>query len=127
MTSHIRTIYLQDKSAFAASISGSLTERGFTTETFDESTEQIEAIDGVVLFHENHNFDKHIAELRDLFDKRQVATHKIDMSGTMNVALSHLSLFFERIKCKNVLFLGSESLKDNPKLEIFKEKWTLTN
>jgi len=125
MISHIRVIYLEDKSAFAASIGSSLTERGFTTEVFNESAEQIEAIDGVVLFHENHNFDRHIAELRDLFDKRQVATHKIDMSGTMNVALSHLSLFFDRIKCKNVLFLGSENLKDNPKLEIFKEKWHL--
>jgi len=125
MTAHIKTIFLQDKSAFAASIGNSLTERGFTTQVFDESQDQIESIDGVVLFHDNHNFDKHIAELRDLFDKRQVATHKIDMSGTMNVALSHLSLFFDRIKCRNVLFLGSESLKDHPKLEVFKEKWHL--
>lgn len=92
---------------------------------FVESAEQIEVIDGVVLFHENHNFDKQVAELRDLFDQRQVAMHKIDLSGTMNVALSHLSLFLDRTKCKNVLFLGSENLKDNPKLEVFKEKWTL--
>ena len=94
-------------------------------EIFVESPEQIEIIDGVVLFHENHNFDKQVAELRDLFDQHQVAMHKIDLSGTMNVALSHLSLFLDRTKCKHVLFLGSENLKDNPKLEVFKEKWTL--
>ncbi len=123
MTPHDSTIYLQEKTAFAASIRPSLTDRGLVTAPFDDS--QIEYIDGVVLFHDNHNFDKSVAELRDLFENRQVGMHKIDLSGTMNVALSHLSLFFDRTKCKKVLFLGSESLKDHPKLEIFKEKWIL--
>lgn len=123
MTPHDSTIYLQEKTAFAASVRPSLTDRGFTTVAFDES--QIEYIDGVVLFHDNHNFDKSVAELRDVFETRQVAMHKIDLSGTLNVALSHLSLFFDRTKCKKVLFLGSESLKDHPKMEIFNEKWTL--
>lgn len=123
MTPHDSTIYLQEKTAFAASIGPSLTARGFATQAFDES--QVEFIDGVVLFHDNHNFDKSVAELRDLFELRQVAMHKIDLSGTLNVALSHLSLFFDRTKCKKPLFLGSENLKDHPKLEIFKEKWIL--
>jgi hypothetical protein len=43
----------------------------------------------------------------------------------MNVALSHLSLFFDRTKCKNVLFLGSDNLKNHPKLAVFQEKWNL--
>ena len=125
MTTHIKTIYTPEKSAFAADIRNWLTERGFTVETFEETPDKIEIIDAVVIFHENHNFDRPVAELRDLFEKRQTAMHKIDMSGTMNVAISHLSLFFERTQCKNVLFLGSESLKDTPKMELFKEKWNL--
>jgi hypothetical protein len=125
MTTHIKTIYTPEKSAFATNIRSWLTDRGFNVEAFDESIDQVEAIDAVVIFHENHNFDRPVADLRDLFDKRQVAMHKIDMSGTMNVAISHLSLFLERTQCKHVLFLGSEGLKDNPKMELFKEKWNL--
>lgn len=125
MTTHIQIIYTPEKSAFAADVRNWLVDKGFTVETFDESMDQIERIDAVVIFHENHNFDRPVAELRDLFEKRQVAMHKIDMSGTMNVALSHLSLFFERTKCKHVLVMGSENLKDHPKMDLFKEKWNL--
>jgi hypothetical protein len=102
-----------------------LVESGFNVVSFDNSQEQAEKIDAVVLFHENHNFDKRVSELRDNFDRLQVASHKIDLSGTMNVALSHLSLFFDRTKCKNVLFLGSDNLKNHPKLAVFQEKWNL--
>jgi hypothetical protein len=125
MTTHIQIIYTPEKSAFSADIRNWLTDKGFVVESFTETAEQIERMDAVVIFHENHNFDRNVAELRDLFEKRQVAMHKIDMSGTMNVALSHLSLFFERTKCKHVLILGSENLKDNPKMDLFKEKWNL--
>lgn len=125
MTLHIKTIYTEEKSPFAITIRSWLEGRGFQVETFNESIEQMDAIDAVVIFHDNHNFDRRIAELRDTFEKLQVAMHKIDMSGTMNVALSHLSLFFERTQCKNVLFLGSDSLKDHAKMELFKEKWNL--
>jgi hypothetical protein len=125
MTLHIQTIHLEEKTSFSSIMSNWLVEKGFNVVPFVETQDQIEEIDAVVLFHDNHNFDKRVAELRDLFDRHQVAMHKIDMSGTMNVALSHLSLFFERTKCKNVLFLGSDNLKDNPKLELFKEKWNL--
>lgn len=125
MTKHISTIYTPEKSAFAASLRGWLSDLGFNHESFEESPEGIERIDAVVIFHDNHNFDRPVADLRDLFEKRQVAMHKVDLSGTMNVAISHLSLFFERTQCKHVLFLGSEALKDHPKMELFKEKWNL--
>ena len=114
MTLHIQTIFIEEKTAFAATMYNWLVESGFNVVPFDNSQEQAEKIDAVVLFHENHNFDR-----------LQVASHKIDLSGTMNVALSHLSLFFDRTKCKNVLFLGSDNLKNHPKLAVFQEKWNL--
>jgi hypothetical protein len=125
MTLHIQTIFIEEKTAFAATMYNWLVESGFNVVPFDNSQEQGEKIDAVVLFHENHNFDKRVSELRDNFDRLQVASHKIDLSGTMNVALSHLSLFFDRTKCKNVLFLGSDNLKNHPKLAVFQEKWNL--
>lgn len=125
MTLHIKSIYTEEKSPFAASINSWLIERGMNVVAFTESDDQVEVIDAVVIFHENHNFDRRVSELRDTFEKLQVSMHKIDVNGTMNVALSHLSLFFERTQCKNVLFIGSESLKDHPKLAVFKEKWNI--
>lgn len=125
MTAHIQTIYTEDKTAFAAAVNPWLQSIGFVVESFEETEELKEKIDAVVIFHDNHNFDKRVAELRDLFDMLQAPIHKIDLSGTMNVALSHLSLFFDRTKCKNALFIGSESIKDHPKMEVFKEKWNL--
>lgn len=122
---HNLTIFLEEKTAFTTTIETTLTTRGIPVELFDQSPDLIEKIDALVIFHDNHNFDKRTAEVRDQFEKLQIAIHKIDLSGTMNVALSHLSLFFDRVKCKNVLFIGSAQLKDHPKLEVFKEKWTL--
>lgn len=123
MTAHIQTIYTEEKTAFAASINPWLEAKGFLVEPFEENEETKEKIDAVVIFHDNHNFDKRTSELRDLFELLQAPIHKIDLSGTMNVALSHLGLFFDRTKCKHVLFIASEAMKDHPKMDVFKEKW----
>lgn len=119
------TIFVEEKSAFTTTIETTLLEKGFTVEHIDPLAEGDIPVDALVIFHDNHNLDKHTIEVRDHYEKHQVATHKIDLSGTLNVALSHLTLFLERIKCKKVLFIGSPSLKDHPKMEVFKEKWTL--
>lgn len=119
------TIFLEEKSAFTTTIESTLIEKGFTVELIDPIMDDDIPVDAVVLFHDNHNLDKRIVEIRDHYEKHQIAIHKIDLSGTLNVALSHLSLFLERIKSKKVLFVGSPSLKDHPKMEVFKEKWTL--
>lgn len=118
-----QTIFLQDKSTFATTMAPWLTEKGVTVESFEAVADLPENVDSVVVFHDQHNFDKNTAELRDQFDRMNVAMHKIDLSGTLNVAISHLSLFIERTKSKNVVFIGSENLKDHPKMQLFKENW----
>lgn len=119
------TIFLEEKSAFTTTLETTLTEKGFAVEHINPLADGDIPVDAMVIFHDNHNFDKHVIEVRDLFEKHQIAIHKIDLSGTLNVALSHLSLFLERIKCKKVLFIGAPGLKDHPKMEVFKEKWPL--
>lgn len=125
MTAHIQTIYTVEKSAFADAVNSWLEGLGFNVLSFNDESELIEKMDALVIFHENHNFDKRVMELRDLFEVHQLPIHKVDLTGTMNVALSHLSLFFDRTKCKHVLFLGSDSLKDFPKMDVFKENWNI--
>ncbi len=118
-----QTIFLQDKSTFSTTIAPALTEKGAHIEPFENVTDLPEDVDSVVVFHDQHNFDKNTADLRDQFERMNVAMHKIDLSGTLNVAISHLSLFFERTKSKKVVFIGSENLKDHPKMQLFKENW----
>ena len=52
MALHIQTIYLEEKTAFAHNISAWLVSKGFDVIAYDESNEQNEIIDAVVLFHE---------------------------------------------------------------------------
>jgi len=119
------TIFLEEKSAFTTTLESTLIEKGFAVEVINPIPDEDVPVDAVVLFHDNHNLDKRIVEIRDYYEKHQIAIHKIDLSGTLNVALTHLSLFLDRIQSKKVLFVGSPSLKDHPKMEVFKEKWTL--
>ena len=62
MTTHIQTIYTDDKTPFADSVNSWLTGLGFQVLPFQESAELTEKIDAVVIFHDNHNFDKRTAE-----------------------------------------------------------------
>jgi hypothetical protein len=125
MTKHIQTIYTVENSVFAKHTNAWLESKGFQVLPFQEDGKNIDTIDALVIFHDNHNFDKTTNDLRDLAEKHQIPIHKIDLSGTMSVALSYLSLFFERTKCKHALFLGADELKDLPKMEQFKENWNL--
>ncbi len=125
MTKHIQTIYTVENSVFSQVVNSWLEGKGFQVLPFHEDGKVIDEIDALVIFHDNHNFDKLTNELRDLAETHQIPIHKIDLSGTMSVALSYLSLFFERTKCKHALFLGADSLKDFPKMEHFKENWNL--
>jgi hypothetical protein len=126
MNSLISSVYVQENTKFGASVASWLSAKGFEIIHFKGDDEaEFDTIDAAVIFHENHNFDKAITDLRDVLDDRNVPIHKIDLSGTMNVALTHLALFFERTKCKKALFFGSEALENHPKMEVFKEKVAL--
>lgn len=83
--------------------------------------EKINEIEGLLLFHENHDLDKSQQELMHLFEQKQRAISKIDINGTLSVALSNFSLWMERNKCKTLLVTGSEELTKNPNLERFLE------
>lgn len=79
----------------------------------------IDAVDGVIIFHENHNIDKNFSELLSQFDLKGKPVGKIDINGTLTAAISNISLWREKNKCKRILFLGNESMTTNPNLERF--------
>jgi hypothetical protein len=113
----VETILIKPNSPFANAIAEWTAQRQFQSAIFDRTDEPDEGIDGLVIFSENQELDKESEEIRASFDRKQKPVHKIDINGTLMVAISNLDLWFERNGCKRVLMIGSDSLVKNPNLE----------
>jgi hypothetical protein len=118
----LETLYLKNNSRFAHLLTSWAYERNYTVDEFSDKNEDADAgIDGLVIFNQNQTVDKELAEIRDIFDHKQKPVHKIDINGTLMVGVSNLDLWIERNRCKKVLFIGSDSLVENPNLERYLE------
>ncbi len=115
MLNKLEKIYLDEKTSFTEVITSWANTKGFEVEKLTDDEDFHDNVQGAVLFHENYNLDKRVSDWRDFFDKFQVPIHKVDLSGTMNVAISHYSLFLERERCKSIAIIGSEDLLKNEK------------
>ena len=78
--------------------------------------------DGMLLINANQDIDKDIDELHTLFDVKHIPTQKIDVNGTLQVAVSNLDLWLKNNKCKNVLIVGADDLVENENLDRFFHK-----
>jgi hypothetical protein len=116
-TMKIETILIKPNSPFSNAIAEWTAQRQFESAVFNKSDDPDEGIDGLVIFSENQELDKEAEEIRASFDRKQKPVHKIDINGTLMVAVSNLDLWFERNGCKKVLMIGNESLVKNPNLE----------
>ncbi|MFN5879584.1 MAG: hypothetical protein ACK44B_11995 [Flavobacteriales bacterium] len=120
----LETLYLKNNSRFANLLTSWANDRNYTVEEFSDKNEDPDTgIDGLVIFNQNQILDKDIAEIRELFDHKQKPVHKIDINGTLMVGISNLDLWIERNRCKKVLFVGSDTLIDNPNLERYLENF----
>jgi len=114
----IDKIFLKNSTRFSKYLTEWATERNYTVDEFSDKNEDSDTgIDGLVIFNQNQELDRDIAEVRTIFDNRQKPVHKIDINGTLMVGVSNLDLWIERNGCKKVLFIGSDSLLENPNLE----------
>ena len=75
--------------------------------------------EGLLLINENQDIEKEMYELHTLFDKKHLPTQKIDVNGTLQVAVSNFEMWLRNFKCSNILILGSEKLVKNENLERF--------
>ncbi len=114
----IENIYLKTNTPFATVTSSWLATRNIESLSYNNKSEDAdEGIDGLVIFSENQELDRDTEELKSAFDRKQKPVHTIDINGTLMVAVSNLDLWFERNKCKKVLFVGSDSMTKNPNFE----------
>lgn len=111
-------IFLKSNSRFSQQLTAWAGERNLLVDEFSEKSEDaLDGIDGLVIFSENQTVDKDLLDLREKFDGQQKPVHKIDINGTLMVGVSNLDLWIERNRCKKVLFVGADSLINNPNLE----------
>lgn len=110
-------IYTRGKSKFCNRIENWCTDRAIEYHPFEKDEKLVDEIDGLVIFHEDHNLDSVGIELREVFEKKLKPIHKIDVNGTKQVSISHFGLWLERNSCKQILIIGTDSIVDNESFE----------
>tara|TARA_R110002072_G_scaffold20688_1_gene74781 strand:- start:22530 stop:22904 length:375 start_codon:yes stop_codon:yes gene_type:complete len=117
----LENIYLQPNSPFSAHISEWAGKIGIQAvdHTFKVGDQ---VVDGLLLINENQDIDKEINTIHSYFDERHLPTQKIDVNGTLQVAISNFDMWFHNFKCKNILILGSDELVKNTNLDRFLTK-----
>lgn len=111
-------IYIKEEGTFSAYISEWASKLNIPCEVYDLKMDEHFA-DGLLLINANQDIDREVDELHSLFDVKHIPTQKIDVNGTLQVAVSSLDLWLKSNKCKNVLVLGSDKLVENENLNRF--------
>lgn len=122
MNIKVKTVYLIESNLFSKSIEEWAINSLLSVETLDTKTQDIdEFIDGVVVFHENHNISKEIEDLQLILDSANRPGHRIDINGTLAATKSNFEMWLERNKPSKLLFLGKDDLPKNENLQRFLE------
>lgn len=75
--------------------------------------------EGLLLINANQDIDRDHLDIHTFFDKKHIPTQKIDVNGTLQVAVSNMEIWLNNFKCKNILILGSDTLLKNENLNRF--------
>jgi len=114
----LETIYLKPDSLFSKHISEWAANIGINVVEHEFKIGDQEA-DGLLLINENQDIEKDINTIHSFFDEKHLPTQKIDINGTLQVAISNIDMWFQNFKCKNILIVGSENLTKNDNLDRF--------
>ena len=114
----LETIYLKSDSTFSTIIAEWATSLGVQTVDYDFKSEE-QQVDGLLLINANQDIEKDLDDIHSLFDLKHFPTQKVDVNGTLQVAISSFEIWLQKFKCKRLLILGSEKLAENENLTRF--------
>lgn len=115
----VKQVYFED-TTFGKTISSWAISKGLEAIKLDSKMESsLLEIDGLVVFHENHDIKKNQQDFISTFEQRQKGISKIDINGTLSVAISGFDLWMDRNRCISILATGSDELIKNSNLERF--------
>jgi len=80
---------------------------------------EFDEFDGLVALTEGLDVEKADQDLIDEFDARRIPIRKIDLNGTIQVAVNGLDLWLKNNKCTRISIIGSDHLMKNDNLNRF--------
>ena len=117
----LNTIYLKADSPFSSVLGEWAEKQGIATLEFDFKSDELEP-DGLLLINQNQDIEKELDEVHTDFYKKHMPTQKIDINGTLQVAVSSFEMWLNNFKCQKILVLGSENLVKNDNLDRFLQR-----
>ncbi|HLV41619.1 MAG TPA: hypothetical protein VKY37_05030 [Brumimicrobium sp.] len=118
----IETIYVIENNKFGKAIGEWAEDKRIqVVPTAQKNNELSELVDGVVLFHENHNFTKEDDETQEQLSNDNKAVHKVDINGTLAATNSNFNMWLDRNRPNSLLILGDDAVVKNPNFSNFLE------
>jgi len=114
---NLNKIYTLGDSPFSQRIGDWCRHHNIQFHAYERDERVNSEVDGLVIFHEDHNLDAMEMDLRKEFEKKLKPIHKIDVNGTKQVSVSHFVLWLERNHCQDILMVGNEKLINNANFE----------
>ena len=119
---NLETLYVEEENKLASTITKWAEEKRIQVAPRPlKNSELLKSVDGVVLFHENHNFSREDEEIVDLLNKNNKSAHKVDINGTLSATNSNFNMWLERNKPLSLLILGESVIGENGNLTKFLE------
>lgn len=119
----IKYIYITEENQFSNLLREWSERMGVQINPVEASDNKLyEKVQGIVIFHENHDISKEAEEISKDLDKSNIATHKVDINGTVTATVTNLNMWIERNSCENILVLAEKNLGKNENLHRFLEK-----
>ncbi len=112
-------LFLRDDSRFSSTIREWAEAVGIMAENYYYRPSDDQEPDGLLLINENQDIRKDLDEIHSFFDRKHIPTQKIDINGTLQVAINNFKMWKASNKCRKILVLGSDELVDNDNLNRF--------
>ena len=114
----LKNIYLRPNSAFSKHINdwaGKLNIQ--VTEHEFKIGDQV--ADGLLVINQNQDINKETYAIHSFFDEKHLPIQKIDVNGTLQVAITSFEIWLKSFKCKDIYILGNDELIKNSNLDRF--------
>lgn len=113
----VNSIFVESHSKFSKYISEWAASGSIDILNYDHKSDELP--DGLLLINANQDIDKDHILIHTMFSKKHIPTQRIDVNGTLQVAVSNVDMWLNNFKCKNILVIGSDSLLVNENLDRF--------
>ena len=116
----LETIYVIENNKFGKAITEWAEDKRIQVVPANQKKDDLsEIVNGVVLFHENHNFSKDYDDMQTEMSRGNIPVHKVDINGTLAATNSNFNMWLDRNRPQSLLILGDDEIAKNANLQSF--------